>query len=397
VKIYRVGGAVRDELLGVPVKDRDHVVVGATVEDMERLGYRPVGKDFPVFLHPVSHEQYALARTERKTGRGYRGFTVYAAPEITLDEDLARRDLTINAIARDEQGALVDPFDGAGDLERGILRHVSPAFVEDPVRILRVARFAARFGFAIAPETMVLMRQMVIEGEADHLVPERVWQELAKGLMEAKPSRMFEVLCACGALERVIPEIERLFMSSAEAPHGGMDAGHHTLHVLDYAAARGFVLEARYALLFHDAGLLFPGTSAPDESVRLVRDASERLRAPTECRDLALLAVALLDSVHRALELDATAVVELLQRADAFRRPERFALLVSICEADVRGRPAGAGWEFPQAERLLETLATARTVDAAGIAARDDVTPIAERIRVARVEAVDAALRQQRR
>ncbi len=386
MKTYRVGGSVRDELLGLPVKDHDHVVVGATVEEMERLGFRPVGKDFPVFLHPKTHEEYALARTERKTGRGYKGFTVFAAPEVTLEEDLARRDLTINAIARDESGTLIDPFDGARDIERGVLRHVSPAFVEDPVRILRVARFAARFGFVIAPETMALMREMVAAGEADHLVPERVWQELAKGLMEARPSRMFGILRECGALARVIPEIERLFQSASTVEE--TDAGHHTLHVLDYTAARGQVLEVRYAALFHDAGR----ASGQESSANLVREASERLRAPGDCRDLAALAVDLLPSVQAALTMDAAALVDLLQRADAFRRPERFALLLAVCEADVRGRPGSTEAAFMQADRLLAALAVARAVDAAGIAARADSQPIAERIRAARVEAVAAAV-----
>ncbi|MEO8040639.1 MAG: multifunctional CCA addition/repair protein [Betaproteobacteria bacterium] len=390
MKVYRVGGAVRDELLGLPVRDDDHVVVGATAEQMEHLGYRPVGKDFPVFLHPVTHEEYALARTERKTGRGYKGFTIHATPEVTLEEDLARRDLTINAIARDAAGALIDPFGGTKDIERRVLRHVSPAFVEDPVRILRVARFAARFGFAIAPETMALMRSMVRDGEADHLVAERVWQELAKGLMEAKPSRMFEVLRECGALERVFPEFERLLEGSAANAPGDLETGHLTLQVLDYGAAHGFVLEARYALLFRDTDRVASG----DTSLGLVRQASERLRAPAECRDLALLAAGLVDRIHDAPTLDASAIVDVLQHADAFRRPERFALLLSICEADVRGRPGGAALAYPQAELMLAALAATRTVDAAAIAAHADKTAIAERIRAARVQAVYAALRE---
>jgi len=399
VKTYRVGGSVRDELLGLPVKDHDHVVVGATAEDMERQGFRAVGKDFPVFLHPRTHEEYALARTERKTGRGYKGFTVYAAPGVTLEDDLARRDLTINAIARDdENGRLIDPFDGSGDIERGILRHVSPAFVEDPVRILRVARFAARFGFAIAPETMSLMRQMVADGEADHLVPERVWQEFAKGLMEARPSRMFEVLRDCGALERVIPEVERLFRLTGVAAAGDEDAGHHTLHVVDYTASREHGLEVRYAALFHDAGKIAaedsPGAGAAAHGARLVREASERLRAPGDCRDLAVLAAELVGRIHGALELDATSIVEVLQRADAFRRPERFGLLLDVCEADMRGRPGSAGVAYPQADHMRTALEATRRVDAAGIAARADPRPIQERIHAARVEIVTAAIGQ---
>jgi tRNA nucleotidyltransferase (CCA-adding enzyme) len=377
VKTYCVGGSVRDELLGLPVMDHDHVVVGATVEDMERQGFRPVGKDFPVFLHPRTHEEYALARTERKTGRGYRGFTVYASPEVTLVEDLARRDLTINAIARDEDGSLIDPFDGTSDLERGVLRHVSPAFVEDPVRILRVARFAARFGFVIAPETLALMRQMVAAGEADHLVPERVWQELAKGLMEARPSRMFDSLRDCGALERVIPELELLFRKGA---------GPHALRVLDDTARLGLPLEVRYAALFHDGGT----AAAPGSGADLVRRASDRLRAPGECRDLAVLAVDLMPAFRAALDFDAAALVDLLQRADAFRRPERFAMLLAVCAADMRARHAGTATVCEQADRLLAALAAARAVDAAGIAANAEPGQIAERIRSTRVEAVAA-------
>lgn len=366
MKVYRVGGSVRDELLGLEVKDHDHVVVGATVEEMERLGFRPVGKDFPVFLHPRTHEEYALARTERKTGRGYKGFTVYAAPEVTLEEDLARRDLTINAIARDEDGALIDPFDGAGDIERGVLRHVSAAFVEDPVRILRVARFAARFGFAVAPETFELMRTMVAHGEVDHLVPERVWQEMAKGLMESRPSRMFEVLVACGALAHALPELDRLLQGNPSA----------RLAALDRAAALERPIEVRYGVLFLDA-------EEPAAAVQLARDASERVRAPNECRDLAVLAAELYPGVCRALELDADATVDLLQRSDAFRRPERFSRLLEACEA-------GVGAEFPQAARLLAALDAANAVDGASIAARSAPGQIAERIRAARVEAVRA-------
>lgn len=377
--MYRVGGSVRDELLGLGVKDHDHVVVGATVEDMERLGFRPVGKDFPVFLHPETHEEYALARTERKTARGYKGFTVYATPEVTLEEDLARRDLTINAIARDEHGALIDPFDGAGDIERGVLRHVGPAFVEDPVRILRVARFAARFGFAVAPETFELMRHMVAEGEADHLVTERVWQELAKGLMEKHPSRMFEILRACGALARVLPEVDRLLQDDAP----------DRLAVLDRAAARDRTIEVRYGVLFLDI-------DSPATAVQLARETSERLRAPSECRDLALLAAELYPGVCRSLELDAATLVDLLQRSDAFRRPERFTRLLEACEAGACNG-SGSVFEFPQAARLFLALDAARTVDAGNIAAQSDPRPIAERIRAARIEAVDAASGQPHR
>src|SRR5690606_73563 len=256
MKTYVVGGAVRDELLGLPVKDRDHVVVGATPEQMTAQGFRPVGKDFPVFLHPETHEEYALARTERKTGKGYKGFQVHAAPEVTLEEDLARRDLTINAIARSEDGEFIDPYDGRADLEHKVLRHVSPAFAEDPVRILRAARFAARFTeFGVAPETMDLMRQMVEAGEVDALVAERVWQELAKGLMEEKPSRMFEVLRECGALARILPELDRLWgVPQPPQHHPEIDTGVHVMMVIDYAASRGYSLPVRFAALTHDLG-----------------------------------------------------------------------------------------------------------------------------------------------
>jgi tRNA nucleotidyltransferase (CCA-adding enzyme) len=363
MKVYKVGGAVRDELLGLPVKDRDHVVVGASPEEMERLGYRPVGKDFPVFLHPQTHEEYALARTERKTARGYKGFTVYATPDVTLEDDLARRDLTINAIAKDEAtGALIDPFNGAADLRAGVLRHVSPAFAEDPVRILRVARFAARFGFRIAPETLALMRAMVADGEADALVAERVWQELAKGLTEPAPRRMFDALETCGALERVLPEWRRL-----DAPRA--------LGALDRAAALGHPLPVRYAALFAGG----PGEAADE--------ASARLRAPADCRDLAVLAARWSDRVRAARRLDAAALVELLERADAFRRPERFGSLVDACECDA----AAIGEADPARKpRLERALAAARSVDAGAIAASSPAD-VAAAVRAARIAAVGAA------
>ncbi len=362
MKIYRVGGAVRDELLGLPVEDRDHVVVGATPEELERLGYKPVGKDFPVFLHPVTHEEYALARTERKTARGYKGFTVHAAPDVTLEDDLARRDLTINAIARDEAtGALIDPFGGAADLQAGVLRHVGPAFAEDPVRILRAARFAARFGFRIAPETLDLMRRMVADGEADALVPERVWQELAKGLMAPAPRRMFDALEACGALDRVLPEWRRPDAARA-------------LAALDRAAALGLPLPVRYAALF--AG----GSPEAAEA------AAAHLRAPTECRDLAVLAARWSERVRAARTLDAAALVDLLERSDAFRRPERFAALIDACECDA----AATGDADPQRkDRALRALATARGVDAGAIAATHPAD-VGAAVRAARIAAVAA-------
>ena len=381
-----MGGSVRDELLGRPVQDRDWVVVGAQPAELEALGFRPVGKDFPVFLHPDTHEEYALARTERKSGRGYRGFVVHASPQVTLDQDLARRDLTINAIARGRDGALVDPFGGIEDLRLGVLRHVSPAFAEDPVRILRVARFAARFGFTVAPKTLALMGAMVEQGEADHLVPERVWQELSRGLMEAKPSRMFEVLRSCGALARVLPEVEHLF---AVADADG-DAGHHTLHVLDHAAAGNQPLEVRFALLVHQAERA-AGTRGL--AMALARSVAERLRAPNHCRDLATLAAGWLGSIHRALALDAAALLSLLTGTDALRRPARFELLLETAREDVQGRPGASQGPYPQELRARAALRAAAGVDAAAIAAvRGDARPISERIEAARLSAIEAAL-----
>ena len=333
MEIYIVGGAVRDELLGRTVADRDYVVVGATPQAMLEKGFRPVGKDFPVFLHPATNEEYALARSERKTGRGYHGFAFHAAPDVTLDDDLARRDLTINAMAKAPDGTLVDPFHGRRDLEAGILRHVGPAFAEDPVRILRLARFAARLAdFSVAPETIELMRGMVASGEVDHLVAERVWQELAKGLMEAAPSRMFEVLRQCGALTRLLPEVDALFGVPQRADyHPEIDTGVHTLMVVDESARRGYSLPVRFAALTHDLGkATTPADLLPRHhghearSVRLATALCERLRVPNDCRDLALLAARYHGDVHRAAELRSSTLVTLLERTDALRRPERF-------------------------------------------------------------------------
>jgi tRNA nucleotidyltransferase (CCA-adding enzyme) len=319
LKIYCVGGAVRDELLGLAVKDRDYVVVGATPEEMTRQGYKPVGRDFPVFLHPETHEEYALARTERKTARGYHGFEFHTAPDVTLEQDLARRDLTINAIARDDDGSILDPYHGASDLKAGVLRHVSPAFKEDPVRILRVARFVARFGFRIAPETQKLMRHMVEDGEADALVSERVWQELARGLMEKRPSRMFEVLRECGALARVAPEVDALW-DDADTAAAAMGA-------LDTVAEGGATLPARFATLTR---LLEP---------LAVESVATRLKVPTDCRDLALLAARHANAIADAAELDAPALLELFNAVDLWRRPERLSELVS---AALAGEPDAA-------------------------------------------------------
>ncbi len=366
MKIYCVGGAVRDELLGVPVKDRDFVVVGATPEEMLRQGFKPVGKDFPVFLHPRTHEEYALARTERKTARGYHGFEFYAAPDVTIEQDLARRDLTINAIAKDAEGRLIDPFEGASDLEAGVLRHVSPAFGEDPVRILRVARFAARFGFRIAPETMALMKAMARNGEADALVAERVWQELARGLMEAKPSRMLEVLRECGALARVAPELDVLW----EAP----DAAREALRALDASAAADHSLDARLATL---ARMLDP---------LAVESLAARLKTPADCRDLALLAARYGNSVADAGELDVEELLELFEATDAWRRPGRFRALV---DAALAGEENAAHVR----SRLERALAAGAAVDAGAIA-KTTTTPaeIGPRVAQARLAAIRRAL-----
>jgi tRNA nucleotidyltransferase (CCA-adding enzyme) len=401
VKVYRVGGSVRDELLGLPVKDHDYVVVGSDPEEMVRLGFRPVGKDFPVFLHPDTGEEYALARTERKTGRGYKGFAVFAAPEVTLEQDLARRDLTINAIARDEQGELIDPFSGAQDLKLGILRHVGAAFVEDPVRILRVARFAARFAFEIAPETMALMRHMVAEGEVDHLVPERAWQELGRGMMEPHPSLMFETLRACGALARILPELDALFgVPQPPAHHPEIDTGLHIMLVVDYAASRSFTLPVRFAALTHDLG---KGTTPREQwprhigheerGVELIRQLCERLRVPNDCRDLALLAARYHGEIHRAGELRPATMVKLFEHCDALRRPERFEDLLLSAACDFHGRPGYESLPYAPAPLLRRALRAARGVDAASIA-RQAVEPskIAAAVHEARVHAVKQVL-----
>jgi tRNA nucleotidyltransferase (CCA-adding enzyme) len=368
---------------------------------MVRLGFRPVGKDFPVFLHPQTQEEYALARTERKTGRGYKGFAVFAAPEVTLEQDLARRDLTINAIARDEQGELIDPFGGAHDLKLGILRHVSEAFVEDPVRILRVARFAARFSFEIAPETMALMRHMVQGGEVDHLVPERAWQELARGLMEARPSLMFETLRACGALARILPELDTLFgVPQPPVHHPEIDTGLHVMLVIDYAASRNYSLPVRFAALSHDLGKgTTPRAEWPrhigheERGVELIRQLCERLRVPNDCRDLALLAARYHGEIHRAEELRPATIVKLFEHTDALRRPERFEDLLLSAACDFHGRPGYESLAYTPARLLREALQVARGVDAASIARRlAEPAKIAAAVHQARVKAVKEAL-----
>ncbi|SOY39989.1 tRNA nucleotidyl transferase [Cupriavidus taiwanensis] len=405
MQVYAVGGAIRDELLGKPSQDRDYVVVGATPAEMEAAGYRPVGKDFPVFLHPRTQEEYALARTERKTAMGYKGFAFYCEPDVTLEDDLVRRDLTINAMARavdadgNLTGPVIDPHGGQRDLSARLFRHVSDAFAEDPVRILRLARFAARFhDFNVAAETMRLMREMVAAGEVDALVPERVWQELARGLMEARPSRMFEVLRECGALARLLPELERLWGVPQRADfHPEVDTGAHVMMVIDCAAALDAPLPVRFAALVHDLG---KGTTPADvlprhighelRSVRLLEAVCARLRVPNECRDLALVVAREHGNIHRSLEFSAAAVVRLLERCDALRKPGRFAQALQACEADKRGRKGFEHSAYPQAARLLAAREAAASVDAGAIAraCADDVAQIKDRVHAARVAAV---------
>jgi tRNA nucleotidyltransferase (CCA-adding enzyme) len=407
---------VRDALMGLPVNDRDWVVVGSTPEAMTAQGFVPVGKDFPVFLHPQTREEYALARTERKTARGYKGFAVQAAPDVTLEEDLARRDLTVNAMAVPEAlahqapsawtGQIVDPYGGQGDLQAKVLRHVTEAFAEDPVRILRLARFAARFAdFSVADETMALMRQMVADGEADHLVPERVWQELAKGLMSERPSRMFEVLHTCGALKVLLPELDRLWgVPQRPEYHPEVDTGVHMLLVMDMAARLNMPVAVRVACLMHDLG---KGTTPADvlprhighegRSVKLLQKVCERLRVPTDCKELAEVVAREHGNIHRSAELGPEAMMRLLDRCDAIRQPERFGRVLQACECDARGRLGLEESAYPQAERLLKAQKAALSVETAPIAqaaaAQGLKGPqIGEQISKARVKAVAASL-----
>jgi tRNA nucleotidyltransferase (CCA-adding enzyme) len=407
MKTYVVGGAVRDALLGLPVQDHDHVVVGATPDAMIKAGFRPVGKDFPVFLHPQTQEEYALARTERKTAAGYKGFVFHTDADVTLEQDLVRRDLTINAIARDADGSLIDPYHGQRDLQQKVFRHVSDAFAEDPVRILRVARFAARLpDFHVAPETNALMRRMVEQGEVDALVPERVWQEISRGLMERQPSRMLQVLRDCGALAHIMPELDRLWgIPQPEKWHPEIDTGIHMEQVVDYAATQNYPLGVRLAGLLHDLG---KGVTPPEqwpshhghegEGVALVQQLCQRLKVPTECRDLAVMTTREHGIVARALQLRAGTIVGLLERCDAFRKPERFSQLLQATECDQRGRHgASASFStapFPQRDYLERALAAARAVNAGAIAQKVAERPqlIPEQVRSARIHAVKAAL-----
>jgi tRNA nucleotidyltransferase (CCA-adding enzyme) len=373
MKVYLVGGAVRDELLGRKAAERDWVVVGATPQQMADAGYRQVGRDFPVFLHPDTNEEYALARTERKTGPGYRGFEVAFSPDVTLEDDLRRRDLTINAMARDADGALIDPYGGRADLEARRLRHVSEAFNEDPVRILRVARFLARYeplGFSIAPETLARMRAMVAAGEADALVPERIWQETAKALAEPSPAAWMRALRECGALARVLPELDALYgVPQPEKWHPEIDTGLHMELVMQAAADLTPEPRIRFAALLHDLGKgrtprsRWPRHVGHEEAgARLVESLSARLRVPADYRDLALLAARWHGLAHRALELRPRTVLELLEACDAFRRPERFRELLVACEADHRGRGGFRERPYPQGERLRQAQAQAAAV-----------------------------------
>ncbi len=373
MQIYKVGGAVRDRLLGQPVKDIDWLVVGATVEQMLAQGFRPVGDDFPVFLHPQTGEEYALARTERKSGQGYGGFTFFASPDVSIEADLIRRDLTINAMAEDEQGQLYDPYGGQRDLQARLLRHVSPAFAEDPLRVLRVARFAARYaplGFRVAKETLALMRKLSESGELQALTAERSWKEISRALMEPRPDVFFQVLRDCGALNKLLPEVDALFgVPQTALHHPEIDTGVHLLMVLQQCAAHAQPLTVRWACLLHDLGK--GNTPAADwprhiahevRGLKLVRAVNARCKAPKDCQDLALLVCEYHTHGHRALELKPSTLLELLQSFDIYRRPQRFAEFVAACEMDARGRLGFEQREYPQAAYLLHAADAARAV-----------------------------------
>ncbi|MBN6713916.1 multifunctional CCA addition/repair protein [Pseudomonas capsici] len=373
MQIYKVGGAVRDRLLGQPVTDTDWVVVGASADEMLVKGYRPVGTDFPVFLHPLTGEEYALARTERKSGVGYGGFVFHASPDVTLEQDLIRRDLTINAMAEDKDGNLTDPYGGQHDIEARILRHVSPAFAEDPLRVLRVARFAARYaslGFSIAPETMGLMRQLSESGELKALTPERSWKEISRALMEDQPQVFIQVLHNCGALKELIPEVEALFgVPQPAAHHPEIDTGKHVLSVLGQAALHEQPLSVRWACLLHDLGKgLTPESEWPrhiaheHRGLRLIKAVNERFRVPKECQELALLVGQYHTHGHRALELKPSTLLELLHSFDVYRRPQRFEEFIVACEMDARGRDGFEERSYPQADYLRGAAQAARTV-----------------------------------
>ena len=400
MQVYLVGGAVRDRLLGRPVKERDWVVVGARPEDLERLGYQPVGREFPVFLHPRTHEEYALARLERKVAPGYRGFSTEFSPTVTLEEDLRRRDLTINAMAEDAGGAIVDPYGGRRDLEARVLRHVSDAFVEDPVRVLRVARFAARYaslGFSVAPDTLRLMQRMSVSGELDALVPERVWQETDRALGEERPEVFFETLRACGALAVIFPEVAALYGVPQPAKwHPEIDTGVHVMLALRWAADAGLSVPARFAVLTHDLGKArtapehWPSHHGHEEAgVALVEALCARLRVPNACRELAVLSARFHAQVHRAEQLRASTVLKLLEATDALRRPERFEDFLRACEADARGRAGLQGQPYPQADYLRRARSAAAAA-ALSESEREGLSgaAIGERLRAKRLEAI---------
>ena len=411
MKTYLVGGAVRDALLGITGADRDWVVVGSTPEAMVALGFTPVGKDFPVFLHPQTHEEYALARTERKTAPGYKGFVVHASPEVTLEEDLARRDLTINAMAQANDGSVVDPFGGQRDLQNKVLRHVTDAFREDPVRILRVARLAARYPeFSVAPQTMALMQDMVRAGEVNALVSERVWQELAKGLMAKQPSRLLQVLRECGALHVLLPEVDRLYgVPQPPEHHPEIDTGVHLEMVLDETARVHAPLEVRFAALCHDLGkgttdktLLPRHIGHEQRSVKLLRGLCERWRVPVPCRELAEVVAREHGHVHGAMSFGADALLRLLVRCDAIRRPDRFERVLMACECDARGRLGLQDRHYPQAVHLHNMLKAALSVDTASLSALAmqqglSGMEVGAQIEQARVKAIASALADSQR
>lgn len=403
MKIYRVGGAVRDRMLGLPVKDTDWVVVGATVQQMLDEGYQQVGRDFPVFLHPKTKQEHALARTERKSGRGYTGFIVNASPEVTLEEDLMRRDLTINAMAENEQGELVDPYHGQRDIAERVLRHVSDAFAEDPLRVLRVARFAARFshlGFKVADETMVLMRKLVDDGEMQHLVPERVWQEMQLALATPHPEVFFEVLRECGALPVLLPELAALFgVPQPEFFHPEIDTGVHVMMVLQQAALLSKDVVVRFAAMVHDLGKgttpreIWPSHTGHEErGTALIEQVCERLRVPNDCRELGILVSRHHTRCHKAMKHQSNDLVLTLEHCDALRRPERFEQFLLACEADARGRTGLEQKPYPQADRLRRCLQAVRMVNVAPLAAQFQKEELGQKIREARVQAVDDML-----
>lgn len=405
MQTYLVGGCVRDKLLGLTIKDRDWVVVGSTPEHMLTLGFRPVGKDFPVFLHPETQEEYALARTERKSGRGYRGFDVYASPDVTLEQDLARRDLTINAIAEDGDGNLIDPFNGKADLDNGILRHVSPAFVEDPVRVLRLARFAARFDFSIADETKQLIAAMIDSGELDHLVSERVWQELSKALQTDKPSTFFTTLREVGALKILFPEVDRLFgVPQIPKWHPEVDTGIHVMMVVDQAARLTNDVSVRFAALCHDLGKgITPADVLPSHkgheatSVELTKALCHRLRTPKETTTLAMKVAEFHTDVHLLFELNADRVLQVLEGIDSFRRPTRFEQYMLAGEADFRGRPGYEDAAMPEGAAFRDCFNVAAAVTATEfIQAGLSGIAIKQAIRAKRIEVIETTLNKHR-